>query len=221
MRLLDGQDQLFGWRVFQEETPGTRGQASKDVYVVVEGGKYDGGHAGMIFREAPDEFDPVHAGHPGVHQGDVGACGCQEIEGLHAVSGFAHHLDGVLYLQELRQPPSHQRLVVDDEDPHPLLAHWLVLPGSRSGRPTTRAKPPSGRSPHSTVPPRPSTRSLSDHRPKPAPPACAPSKGPPSEPWPSSYTVRPTPNSEKVSVVSTRRAFACLAALVRPSCIVR
>lgn len=167
MRLLYGGDQLLGRGVFEQVAFRARPQAPEDVLVIVEGGQYDGGHTRVLLGEAPDELDPVHARHAGVHQRHVGPGAPQETESVDSVCGLAHHLDGVLYLEQLREPPSHERLVVHDEDLYRPRLDRRTTWDERIGSSTTRARPPSGRSPQATVPPRASTRSLRARRPKP------------------------------------------------------
>ena len=82
---------------------------------------------------------------------------------LVAVGGLADHLDAVLGVQQRPEPGPDQRLVVGQQHPD----HWSPL-SSRGRRAWTR-KPPPGRGPAVSSPPRAATRSRMPRMPLPLP----------------------------------------------------
>ena len=142
-----------------------------------------GGAAGAARRAAArSPRTPSSAGHPHVHQHDVGARDGERLERGAAVPGLADDLHVRLGLDQHPEAGAHQRLVVDEEDPD---AHAAT---ARSGRSTARtSKPPPSRGPASSVPPCSATRSRM-----------------PSRPWPRPSPSRPAPRPSSRTTSSTR-----------------
>ena len=66
---------------------------------------------------APGRREAVRAGHPDVHQDDVGALGPGQLDGLVAVDRLADHLDVVRGLEQHAEAGPDQRLVVGEQYP--------------------------------------------------------------------------------------------------------
>ena len=97
------------------------------------------------------------ARHAHVHQHDVGGRDRQRLERLAAVGRLADDAHVGLGVDHELQPGAHERLVVDEED------------ADHAGIAARTSKPPSGRGPASSVPPRGSTRSRIPVSPRPRP----------------------------------------------------
>ena len=69
---VDGVDDVGGCGVFEEEAAGSGAQGGEHVVVEMERGQHDdvGGSGQLV--EVFGGGDPVHVGHPDVHQHDVG-----------------------------------------------------------------------------------------------------------------------------------------------------
>ena len=94
--------------------------------------------------DPPRRLDPVHVGHPHVHQHDVGAQALGLGDGGDAVARLADDLHGGLHLEPHPDPLAHQLEVVDDQDPD---AHDTPAVRRSSGSRAATSKPPSGRGP--------------------------------------------------------------------------
>ena len=100
-------------------------QGGEHVVVEMERGQHDDvGRSGQLV-EVSGGGDPVHVGHPDVHQHDVGlqrgGCG----EGVSSVGGFADDVDGGVGAQDHPQSGAHEGVVVDEERTgrHRLVVH--------------------------------------------------------------------------------------------------
>jgi hypothetical protein len=144
---LDGTDraeQIGGRRVLEQKSAGTGLERGEHVLVEVEGGQDEHPGRGGGGADLGRCLDAVHAGHPDVHQHQVGVQGRGHGDGRGAVGCLADHLDVGLGLQD--QPEAHpkQCLVVGEQD-----ADHAV---SRSSRAFTR-QPFGCRGPVVTSPP--------------------------------------------------------------------
>src|SRR5690606_17203968 len=168
--------------VLQQEAARARPQRLVHVVVDVERGEHQdprpvlprrpGGAGGAAGGEQPaGGLQPVHLGHPHVHQHHVGPGAAAQLDAPGAVGGLAHHVDVALGGQQGGEAGPHHGLVVDDDDAR---RHVKSFP-ARGSRAATR-KPPSGRGPTSRVPPTSRTRSRMPTSPCPVPPV---SRGPP------------------------------------------
>src|SRR5690606_22739681 len=177
-----GGDEVGGRCVLQQEAARARPQRLVHVVVDVERGEHQdprpvlprrpGGAGGAAGGEQPaGGLQPVHLGHPHVHQHHVGPGAAAQLDAPGAVGGLAHHVDVALGGQQGGETGPHHGLVVDDDDAR---RHVKSFP-ARGSRAATR-KPPSGRGPTSRVPPTSRTRSRMPTSPCPVPPV---SRGPP------------------------------------------
>ncbi len=122
-------DQVGRPNVLQQETARPCAQRSEHVLVRVERGEDDDPSRVARGDDAARRLDPVHAGHPHVHQDDVGPvqlrqCGC-----LGAVLGLPHHLEILLRVHDHPEAAAHQRLVVRQQDAD---AHSTASSGRRA-----------------------------------------------------------------------------------------
>jgi peptidoglycan/LPS O-acetylase OafA/YrhL len=165
----DGVHQRAGVGALAEEAAGARAQSQDDVVVVLEGGEHEDLHAGEIVvgGDAAGRLDPVHHGHPDVHEHDVGAGAAGQVDGLPAVEGLADDVDVRLGVEDQPEARPDQGLVVGEQHPD---AHGVT--GSRSaaaGRTACTANPPSGDGCAVTVPPAAAARSRMPTMPYPPP----------------------------------------------------
>src|SRR5690606_11789609 len=144
-------------------------QRAVDVLVEVEGGEDDDLDAvePPVGGDAAGRLQPVHAGHPDVHQRDVGEQLAAGGERLLAVGRLAGHRDVVLVVEDRGESRAHQPLVVGQQN----LDHVAPFPRGRRAR--TR-KPPPGPGPAVSSPPSARARSFIPWTPEPVVPGAGP-----------------------------------------------
>ncbi len=149
--------------VFEEEPARPEAQGLVHVIVLVERREDHDPRPvqALLLQDLPRGLEPVHPGHPDVHQHDVGDELHGAAEGGLAVVGLAHHLDVRLGVEQRPKARPDQRLVVGEQDPD----HAAPSSGSVA---RTR-KPPSGRGPASSSPPSADARSRMPRIPLPPP----------------------------------------------------
>ena len=148
-RDVDRLRQIFGRGVLQEVSRRAVGEGPLHVRGVLVGGDHDHGHIGPLGSDRTEELQTVEVGHPHVDQRQVeGRSGVQDLQG----DGRGFRLDDIrireALLHHVVQATAHQRVVVDDQDPHVihLLSGrgarprpWCRVPGSIRRRATRRA----------------------------------------------------------------------------------
>ncbi|MDP9679503.1 hypothetical protein J2S47_000005 [Streptomyces griseoviridis] len=85
----DADDEFLGACVFEEEAGRAGSQGLVGVLVEVEGGQDQDPRATAGLGDAAGGLDAVDAGHPDVHQDDVGAQSRGQANGLLPLGGFA------------------------------------------------------------------------------------------------------------------------------------
>lgn len=114
----DGAQEVLGLGALAEEAGGAGPQGGGDVLVDLEGRQHHHAHGGE-FRIAADHAgggEPVGAGHPDVHQHDVGARPPGELVGLRPVGGLPDDLHVGLGVHEHLEGAAQQSLVVGEQD---------------------------------------------------------------------------------------------------------
>lgn len=111
-------DDLCRRCVLEEEAAGPGTQRPEDLRVAVEGGENEDGGRVAQGADPGGGPDPVYARHPQIHQHHVDRVPVQRSRDLGAVGGLPHDDDAVRTVEHHGQPGTHQRVVVDDEDPH-------------------------------------------------------------------------------------------------------
>src|SRR5262249_9949656 len=101
--------------------------------------------------------DSVEAGHPHIHEHEVGAKRAGALDGRAAVSGLADDLDALVAREDGFQARAHEVVVVDEEDPNRRLRHAASSPPWYGRRARTRNAAPSRDA--SRAPPRSDARS--------------------------------------------------------------
>ncbi len=131
--LSEGAADVFPARVFGQVTACASPQCGYHGSVIRVGGKHDD----LGFRHALTQqaggLDAITAGHPQIHEDDVGEQVSGQGDGLVAIRGGAHDFDVRQKAQHHRQPFTDHSLVVSDQN-----THRLAHAGTRS---STR-KPP-------------------------------------------------------------------------------
>jgi hypothetical protein len=176
----DRGDQVLGGDVLEQEPAGPGGQRRVDVLVQVERGEDDDPHRRLRGQDALGRLEPVHLGHPDIHQHDVGPVLQRRRDRLPAVRGLGHHRDAGR-AQDQPETASDQRLVVRDDHPRRCISGRAVRAHTGSSGMMARTRqPPPGRGPASSSPPYRPSRSRSPISPRPASPE------PPGPPAPGS-----------------------------------
>lgn len=114
----DGAEEFLGFAALAEEAGGTGPQGLHDVVVDFEGGQDDHadmGEAGVLADHAGGR-EAVRAGHPDVHEDDVGALLPGQSDRLGAVGRLADHLHVRLRVDEHTERAAQQCLVVGEQD---------------------------------------------------------------------------------------------------------
>jgi hypothetical protein len=115
---LDQPDQILR-RGGLDQEPGRAGpQRAQHVLVGVEGGQH---HHGRRVGQLADPLncgDPVHPGHPQVHQHHVGPGAHHRLDPRRPVVRLVHHLDGGRRAEDRAQVRAHHGLIVHHHDPH-------------------------------------------------------------------------------------------------------
>jgi hypothetical protein len=114
----DGDD-VDGVRALEHVGVGAGAQRGIDGRPVVAGGQHD--HLGLrpALADQLDHLDPGDAGHPEVHQHDVGTPALDQPGQLGARKGLADHLHVVLMLNRAADAGDDQRVIVGDQDLQP------------------------------------------------------------------------------------------------------
>ena len=110
--------QLGRLGVLDQEAAGAGLERFVDVLVTFEGGEdqdFDAGHA-LVGTDPPGCLQTIDAGHPDVHQHDVGAMLACERDGLGAVFGLTDDFDVVSGVQQHAKAGADQRLIVGEQD---------------------------------------------------------------------------------------------------------
>jgi hypothetical protein len=170
----DRGDQVLGGDVLEQEAAGPGGQRRVDVLVQVERGEDDDPHFGLLpvsplrGQDPPGRLEPVHLGHPDIHQHDVRPVLQRGRDRLPAVRGLGHHRDA-RGAQDQPEAAPDQRLVIRDDHPRRRIAGRAVRAHTDSSGMMARTRqPPPGRGPASSSPPYRPSRSRSPISPRPA-----------------------------------------------------
>src|SRR5262249_52914684 len=169
--------------VLEQEATGAGADRVVDVFVEVEGRQHD--HSGWV-RAGEDGLgggEPVHPGHADVQQDHVRVFPRDDGHSLLAVGGFPGQFEVAVGVEYQCQPSAHHGIVVGDDHAQCHDASVAVVtcsrggawawpagagaPGGLTGRWARTVKPPSGRGPASTVPPKTAARSRMPTRPLP------------------------------------------------------
>ncbi len=126
-----------GRDVLEQETAGARPERGEDVLVEIEGGEDEDPGIAPRRGDAPGRLDPVHRGHPHVHQHDVGRELGRQGDRGGAVAGLADDLQVLLRVEDHAEAEADQLLVVGQQYPD---AHTGSRPpGTVSARPNPPA----------------------------------------------------------------------------------
>ena len=108
-------DDLAGRGVLEQEPARPGAQGTQDVVAHLERRQHD--HFGRVVVRAQQlgGRETVHAGHPDVHQDDVGLVLGDRRRDLVAVGGLADDRDLLDPAEHHRQPRADERVVVDDQ----------------------------------------------------------------------------------------------------------
>ena len=93
--------------------PGLEAAAEETALAV--GGEDEDGTVGHLLHQRLRRFEPVHAGHPDVHDHDVGTATLGKRDGGLAVGRLADHADVRRSAERQAEPFAHDLMVVDDE----------------------------------------------------------------------------------------------------------
>jgi hypothetical protein len=87
--------QLGGWRVLEEEAAGAGAHCVVDVFVEVEGREHQHPCRSRVLGrdEVTRRLGAVHAGHPHIHEHDIGLAEARLLDGLAPVGRFADNVD--------------------------------------------------------------------------------------------------------------------------------
>ena len=115
----DRLEQLGWFGVLDQEAASPGAEGLVDVFVGLEGSQDDDLDPGQVLvgRDAPGGFQAVDAGHPDVHQDDVGALAAGEVHGLLAIRGLTDDVQVLGRVDQDAEPGADQRLVVGEQDP--------------------------------------------------------------------------------------------------------
>ena len=103
--------------VLEQEAAGAGTERIVNMGVDVEGGQHHHpGGSEPALQQLPGGGDAVEAGHPHVHQGDVGSEPTRRGDRLDTVGGFAGDRDVGLGGQDEPEPGTDHRLVVGEQD---------------------------------------------------------------------------------------------------------
>jgi len=111
--------QLLGRHVLEQEAARARAQRVVDVLVEVEGREHENGDGVLVIAlgdDAPRRLEAVDAGHPYVHQHDVGPPLAHEVDRVRAIAGLAGDDDAGLGVEDRSEAGAHERLVIRDQD---------------------------------------------------------------------------------------------------------
>ena len=114
--LADRVEDLVGIGVLQDVAGGAGDQHLPDGVLIVDAGKGDDADLREGRLQQACRLDPVHLGHPDVHQHDVGLGGADEVHRVGAVPHRPHDQE-LLGPQEGRKGLPEPRVVIDDDDP--------------------------------------------------------------------------------------------------------
>ena len=124
-----------------------------------------------------DGGDPVHAGHPQVHQHHVGPAAQHRLDAGRAVVGLVHDLDVAGGAEDRAQVRADHRLVVHHDHPDHAAHTAGSAVGTYAGSVASRQNPPSGVRPARRVPCTSSMRCRRLAMPSPEPVAARPRAG--------------------------------------------
>ena len=134
-------------RVLGQVTAGAGPQGGEHGSVVGVGGERDHLDLGHAFAQQAGGLDAVAAGHPQVHEDDVGEQFGGQGDGLGTVTGGTHDIDIRQQAQHQGQPFPDHALVVSDEHAH-RPSHVSTIMSAQSCqhlRPESAARPGSRR----------------------------------------------------------------------------
>src|ERR1019366_3297012 len=127
--------------ILEQIAAGSRADCLEEVSLLVADREHDYLGAGRDLLHGPARLDAAAAGHPDIHQDDVGERLPGLLHRLGAVTGLAHQLDVRLSVQDHLQAPAKQRVIIDDQG-----ADGFGMPRtfrSRSAGPGTAVHEPS------------------------------------------------------------------------------
>jgi hypothetical protein len=100
----DGGDQVAGLGVFEQEAAGARTQPGVDVIIEVEGGQDQYLRRQPSGHEVAGGLDAVTAGHPDIHEHNVGMQRGAHGDGGRPVAGLTGHFDIGFGVQDQAKP---------------------------------------------------------------------------------------------------------------------
>ena len=109
-----GVQDLVAVRILQDVAGGARHQHVPDRALVLQAGQRHDPDVGVQLLEPPGRLDPVHRGHPDVHEHHVGSGRDEELQGLGPVARLAHDHE-LVGVQERDQRVAEPRVVVYHE----------------------------------------------------------------------------------------------------------
>jgi len=168
----DPAPELLARDALEQEAAGSGAQGGEDDLVELHCGQHQDPGLPAERNDLPRRVDPVAAGHPHVHQHDVGGCAAHGLERGVGVPSRGHHLEVRGAADDRCQTVADKLLVVDDRDPDHGAGPCTVVavvPGcvTSSGSTAVSENPPSGVGPAVSRPPSAATRSRRPSRPRP------------------------------------------------------
>src|SRR5712691_1767105 len=113
--LLDCAQERLVRRLFEDVALRARLQSAAEQRTLAVGGEDQDGGLGNLVREDLRRLEPVHPGHPYVHDHDVRAASLGEGDRARAVGGLADHADVRRTREREPEPFSDDLVVVDDQ----------------------------------------------------------------------------------------------------------
>ena len=135
-RLADRVEDLLAVGVLQHVAGGARDQHLPNGVLILDTGEGHDPHLGEGRLQQARRLDPVHLGHPDVHQDDVRLGGAHEAHGVGAARCGAHD-DELLGPQQRREGLPEPRIVIHDGNPD-VGTEWSERRGG-NGAPSMRS----------------------------------------------------------------------------------
>ena len=123
-----GVEQILDAGVLEDEAGCAGPERLDDVLVETERRQDQDPRSGQL----PGRLDPVHAGHPDVHQHDIGQVAPRLLDRLLAGAGLGDDLDVAGALEQRFEPGAQQRLVVGDDHPQARVSQRLRVGQDRA-----------------------------------------------------------------------------------------